>query len=66
MRFATPDGPLPFAETFVPDPRRDQYIVSSKNIIRNRREHDLTITHWGYFGLFYSDCTKPGTVRADA
>lgn len=65
-RFATDRGPLPFAEAFVPNPSRDRLIVFDA---RNRKAHrnaDLRLDKWLYLGIFYSDSTKEGAIRATA
>ncbi len=63
---ATDHGPLPFAEKYVPNPKRDQHVVSAAHHYQNLRRADERVKTWGYFGLFYANSDKSGARAAFA
>jgi hypothetical protein len=66
-RFATDRGPLPFAEAFVSNPKRDQLVVLAARECGLRKKADRRpMGSWVYAGLFYHDSTKEGAIRATA
>lgn len=65
-KHATQFGPVPFAEEYVPNPRRDQHAASLAALYQRRRQADAPCPYWGYLGLFYHNSTVRGVTRADA